>query len=123
MTPQFQLVLIVNALFFLVYGVQALRSARMKAEFARFGLSDNQRILTALLQILAFAGLLYGFYSPLTGLVTAAGLSLMMLVAFIVRIKIKDGFLQSAPSLLFMVLNIWLATVFYTLIDTERIGI
>lgn len=93
----------------------------MKTEFLRFGLSDNQRILTALLQIFASFGLFYSYYSPLSGLITATGLSIMMLVAFIVRIKIKDGMMQSAPSLLFMVMNLWLAWVFYTLINTESI--
>lgn len=85
----------------------------MIAEFKRYGLTDSQRRLTAVLQIIGSAGLLTGFIFPSIGLLAAAGFSIMMLVAFIVRIKIKDSFAQSLPSLLFMLVNIWLTIAFY----------
>jgi hypothetical protein len=85
----------------------------MIAEFKRYGLTDSQRRLTAVLQIIGSAGLLTGFIFPYIGLLAAAGFSIMMLVAFIVRIKIKDSFAQSLPSLLFMLVNIWLIIAFY----------
>lgn len=84
----------------------------MVREFNRYGLPDSQRILTGTLQILGSAGLLTGFIFPVIGALASAGLSFMMLVAFIVRIKIRDGFIQSAPSLIFMILNAWLSFTF-----------
>lgn len=80
----------------------------MIEEFKRFGLTDSQRKLTGILQISGACGLLAGFLFPVVGLLAAAGFTAMMLVAFIVRIKIKDSAVQSFPSLLFLILNAWL---------------
>lgn len=77
---------------------------------------DSQRLLTGSLQLLGSAGLVMGFFLPFIGVLASAGLAIMMLVAFIVRIKIRDGFLESAPSLLFLVLNAWISHGFYTLL-------
>jgi len=115
LSSAFQFGLILNALFFLFYGVQSLNSAWMMEEFKRFGMSGPQRMMTGILQILGAAGLLTGFIFPLTGLLAAAGLAVMMLVAFIVRIKIKDSFLQSLPSFVFILINGWLTIGFYNL--------
>ena len=84
----------------------------MVEEFSRYGLPDSQRLLTGTLQILGSGGLFTGFIFPLIGALASAGLSFMMLVAFIVRIKIRDGFFQSAPPLIFMVLNAYLSIMF-----------
>jgi uncharacterized membrane protein len=108
----FHPVLILNALFFLFYGVQCLVSDYMIAEFRRFGLPDSQRRLTGVLQILGAAGLLVGLHIPAIGLLSATGLLLMMLAAFGVRMKIKDNFIQSLPSIVFMVVNGYLAVAF-----------
>lgn len=88
----------------------------MVLEFNRFGLSNPQRVITGSLQILGAAGLLTGFLFPLIGLLASGGLAVMMLVAFIVRIKIKDGFLESAPSLIFLALNGWIFSAFWSLL-------
>ncbi len=103
LTATTQFVVLLNALFFLVYGFQALHSRKMIEEFKRFGMTDSQRRLTGVLQISGSAGLLAGF-------------TVMMLVAFIVRIKIKDSFIPSSPSLFFMLVNAWLTIVFYNLL-------
>ena len=87
----------------------------MIEEFKRFGLSDSQRKLTGVLQIVGSAGLITGFIYPITGLLSAAGFTLMMFVAFLVRVKIKDSVLQAMPSIVFMLINGWLAVVFYRL--------
>jgi len=87
----------------------------MTAEFRRFGLGDAQRKLTGMLQIAGAAGLITGIMLPIIGLLAAAGLSVMMLVALIVRIKIRDGLLQTIPSFLFMLVNMWLTAVFYSM--------
>ena len=87
----------------------------MILEFKRFGMTDPQRLATGTLQLLGAAGVVTGLFIPIIGFLASGGLSIMMLVAFLVRMKIKDGFLQSAPSLLFLALNGWIAVSFYTL--------
>ena len=56
-----------------------------------------------MLQIAAGIGLIAGYAYPICALLSAMGLSLMMLVALWVRVKIKDplgGFLQALVCLL-----------------------
>lgn len=88
----------------------------MADEFHRFGLKDWQRKLTGTLQIAGAIGLLAGFIYPILGFLAAAGFTSMMLVAFIIRIKIRDSFAQASPSLFFMLINIWLTLSFYKLL-------
>ena len=84
----------------------------MITEFKRYGLTENQRKLTGCLQILGALGLLLSFLSPSLGLISAIGLAVLMLFGFLVRLKIKDSFIQSAPSFVFMLLNGYLALRF-----------
>lgn len=87
----------------------------MKAEFVRFKMPDSIRILTGILQLLGAAGLIIGLFIPLLGIMASTGLALMMLVAFGVRIWIKDSVAESAPSLIFMVINGYVAFSFLKL--------
>ncbi|HKL14741.1 MAG TPA: DoxX family protein [Balneolaceae bacterium] len=113
MAAFFQPLVILNAVFFMFYGLQCLVSKTMVTEFRRFGLPDSQRILTGILQLFGSIGLAVGLYFPLLGCLASGGLALMMLVAFGTRIKVGDGFIQSAPSLLFLLINAWLSYSFY----------
>ncbi len=84
----------------------------MKNEFIRYGY-DRQRALTGYLQLLGGLGLLIGYWvSPWLAGSAAAGLGLMMVFGFGVRLKIKDSFLASSPAFLYAVLNIYLC-IFY----------
>jgi uncharacterized membrane protein len=112
----FHIILILNALFFLFYGLQCFTSPFMAEEFRRFGLPDSQRVLTGVLQLLGAAGLLAGLIIPALGALASTGLAMMMLVAFAVRMKIKDGLAQSVPSLVFMLINAFLALFFFRLL-------
>jgi uncharacterized membrane protein YphA (DoxX/SURF4 family) len=87
----------------------------MILEFQRFGLPDSQRVLTGVLQLLGSIGLVVGLFFPMIGSFASGGLALMMLVAFFVRLKVGDGVLESAPSLIFLVINAWLSFSFYIL--------
>ena len=113
MTATFQLVVILDALFFLFYGFQSLNSQMLIEEFKRFGMTDKMRQLTGLLQIIGSVGLLTGLFYTIIGLSAACGLAVMMFIAFIVRLKIKDSIAQSLPSLIFMLVNVWLTITFY----------
>jgi len=105
MTPLTVLV-IVDSIAFLYYAFSLLLSAEMKPEFERYGL-EHLRTLTGYLQLFGAIGLLVGLRFNLILTAASASLSLLMLLGFSVRIKIKDTFLQSAPSFLFMLLNIY----------------
>ena len=85
----------------------------MATEFIRFGLTKSQRQGTGVLQILGALGILAGTIYPSIGLVAATGLSVLMLLGFGVRLKIKDSFVQSFPSFLMLVLNLRAAFLFY----------
>ena len=98
-----------SALSFLFYGVSYFTSQGLKDEFKRYGL-EKFGPLTAILEILGATGLLVGLRVPFILSLAAAGLALLMLLGFGVRIKIKDGFWLSLPSFLFMLLN---AYIFY----------
>jgi hypothetical protein len=87
----------------------------MVLEFKRFGLPDSQRLLTGVLQLSGSAGLITGFFIPVIGLMASGGLALMMLVAFLVRMKIRDGFWETVPSVLFLALNSWISWKLYAL--------
>jgi len=79
----------------------------MKKEFERYGLSHFQ-ITTGILEILGALGLLAGFKFKILLMISAAGLSLLMLLGFGVRIKIKDSFVQSFPAFFYMLLNFYI---------------
>lgn len=96
-----------SAFSFIGYGAACFFSARMQREFFRYRLA-SQRLRVGTLQWLAGAGLLAGLSQPWVGQLAAGGLALMMLVAVIVRIQIKDTLLQSCPALFYLVLNTYL---------------
>jgi hypothetical protein len=92
---------------FLIYGASCFLSAKIKQEFDRFKLSHLRKI-TGALQLAACLGLVLGFYSPWLVTITALGLSVMMLSAFIVRLRLKDSLLQTAPAALYLFLSLFL---------------
>lgn len=79
----------------------------MKQEFLRYRLA-SQRIRVGALQGFAGVGLLAGMSQPWIGQAAAGGLALMMLVAVIVRIHIKDTMLQTIPALFYLAINTYL---------------
>ena len=102
--------ILMSSLSFLIYGAMLLKLESMQLEFKRFQL-EKFMILTGILELLGGAGLLVGFYIDFILLFSSAGLGLLMFFAFLVRLKMKDSFLVSLPSLFFMVLNFY---IFYS---------
>jgi len=96
-----------SSLSFIAYGVGALFTTAMRHEFERYQLG-GQRILVGLLQWAAGAGLLIGLYLPWLGQAAAGGLALMMVVALVVRFRIKDTPLQMLPAAGYLLLNAYL---------------
>ncbi|MEP2240434.1 MAG: DoxX family protein [Maribacter sp.] len=111
------LAILLSSIAFLYYGTECLLSQKMKDEFARFGLK-NQRILTAYLQLLGGSGLIVGyFFSSILLFAAAGGLTLLMLLGFAVRIKIKDSLLESLPSLILALVNLFIAVRYFQQIN------
>ena len=84
-------------------------------EFERYQLA-RFRTTTGFFQIAGAIGLLCANQSELIWSISSLGLSILMLLGFIVRLKIKDSWIQSFPSLFYMVLNgyiFWQTTLFF----------
>jgi uncharacterized membrane protein YphA (DoxX/SURF4 family) len=90
-----------------IYGILLFASDKMRQEFERFGLS-RFATLTGILEVMGGIGLFIGLKFTFILLVSSAGLALLMLLGFGVRVKMKDGFWLSFPSLFFMLINSYL---------------
>lgn len=103
-----------TAVAFIYFGINCFYSKFIKLEFQRYGL-PNYRKLTGWLQLAGAAGLLIGLYwNALLYLLAAIGLFVLMLLGFIVRLKIKDNVIKSSPSLVFAILNLFIALKVFT---------
>jgi hypothetical protein len=100
-----------SSLSFLVYGILYFTSPHMKAEFKRFQL-ERLGLLVIVLEILGALGLLVGFwfYTPLL-LLSSGGLAVLMFLALIVRLRLKDSLWVSLPALFFMLLNVYVFVI------------
>ncbi len=93
-----------SAVAFLGYGIVCVSSTSMVGDFRRFGL-ENLRILTGVLEIVGGAGLLVGIKWLPAQAMAAGGLSLLMLIAFCIRVHMRDRFIEALPSFLLAALN------------------
>lgn len=100
------ILIFISAISFIFYGLLCLLTDHMKAEFSRYGLSQF-RELTGVLELVGGIGLLVGkYYSPSILILSSAGLSLLMFLGVIVRLKTKDPILQIIPAFVLMLVNI-----------------
>lgn len=83
---------------------------RMREEFERYGVG-RMRTLTGGLELAGAAGLLVGLLVPLVGALAAGGLSLLMMLGFLLRLKIGDGWLRALPALVYALINLYLLIV------------
>ncbi len=111
----YKIAIAVSSLAFIFYGFNCLYSRSMRNEFKRFGLTDGQRKLTGILQLAGGLGLLVGYFQSIYILIAAAfGLCLLMILGFGVRLKVKDGILESLPSLIFAIINAYIGLITFT---------
>jgi hypothetical protein len=89
------------------YGALTVLSGDMAAEFERYGLG-RLRVFIATLQIVGSLGLLAGYYSRPLLLLSAGGFTVMMLLALLVRVKIRDPLVAMIPAFVLMCLNLYL---------------
>lgn len=106
----------ISAGSFLFYGFNCLLSTLLKNEFIRFGLSEY-RVLTGYLQLLGSIGLLIGWYvnSYLLASISAGGLAVLMLLGCMVRLKVKDPVLVALPSIVYTLINSYIAYLYWIL--------
>ena len=76
----------------------------MISEYERWGYKKFRKIIASLQFIAAF-GLLIGWYFPLLLIFASAALTVMMITAIFVRIKIKDNVIKILPAILYAILN------------------
>jgi hypothetical protein len=87
--------------------VSYVATPHMKNEFKRFGL-EKLGLLTILLEFIGALGLLVGLIFKPILVISSLGLALLMLIALIVRMKLKDSLLISLPAFFYMSLNIFI---------------
>jgi hypothetical protein len=93
---------------FLYYGLACLFANGMMEEFERYRLSRFRRA-TGALEVLGAAGLAAGYlFSPLTVL-SAGGLSILMVLGLAVRVRVKDPILEMVPAAFLLLVNAFIA--------------
>jgi hypothetical protein len=95
---------IVSAVLFLGYGSLVLFTGGMRAEFERFGLARFRRA-TGALEVLGGAGLLVGLARTDVLLVASGGLTLLMLLGVITRVRVRDPLVEIVPAAGLMLVN------------------
>lgn len=90
-----------------IYGVLTFSLPFYKAEFVRYGF-DQFRELIGGAQILFGICLLIGLYSYKLRLFSSFTLALLMAGAFATRVHIGDGFLESMPSVFYLIINLFI---------------
>lgn len=98
---------IVSITLFLYYGSVCLFSDSMVKEFERFELSRFRR-LTGALELLGGLGLLVGYLLPTLVVVSATGLSLLMLLGIAARLRVRDSLLQMMPAIVLLFVNLFI---------------
>lgn len=92
---------------FIIYGLLLLKSKKMQEEFIRFKL-EKYIVLVGVLELLGGIGIILGVTFSLILTLSSFGLGLLMLLGFLTRIRLKDSFLLTFPSLFFMLLNFYI---------------
>lgn len=106
----FTFCVLLSGISFLGYAIAYFKGQKMKKEFIRFGL-EKYAFLTILFEIIGAVGLLSGHFLdwPILLKISATGLTLMMILGILVRIKIKDGLFLILPAFFFFLLNAYIA--------------
>jgi len=94
-----------SAISFIFYSINSLYSKRLISEFDRWGYGKF-RFLIASFQLLAGIGFIIGIYFSFLISIVSFLLSVMMLVAIFVRIKVKDDVIEIFPAIFYASLNL-----------------
>ena len=104
---------IFSGLSFLIFGYLCFFSHYFKNEFIRYGI-PNFRKTTGFFQSLGGASLIVGIRIDELGVIASLGLTILMILGVIVRLRIKDGLLKTMPAIFYAFLN---ALIFYLFLN------
>jgi hypothetical protein len=83
-------------------------SKSLKEEFSAYGLPEWMFYLVGGLKVSAAIAILLGFVFPSLVVLGAAVISLLMLGALTMHIKVKDTVLKSLPATAMLLISLWL---------------
>ena len=98
-----------SILVFLGYGLLCLFSDGMVEEFRRYGLGRFRRLVGSL-EVAGALGLSAGFAFRPFAVLSATGLSVLMLFAVLARIRVRDSLLQTLPALVLLLVNLFITS-------------
>ena len=99
------MVIVLTGLTFIVYGSLCLLTDHMVTEFTRYGLSRFRK-LTGILELLGGVGLIVGLFYPPILFLSSLGLSVLMFLGVLVRLKTRDPLVEILPAFILMIVNI-----------------
>jgi hypothetical protein len=102
---------LVSGLSFLYYGVEIVSKPRLAEEFSRYGLADF-RGAVGVLELLGGAGVIIGLMFAPIGALAALGLTVLMLLGLVVRLRLRDTRRLMAPAASLCLLNAALVVLF-----------
>ena len=104
MVDYFFVLVLFTGLSFVAYGVNSFISKRMKSEFQRWNLKKDRKAIASC-QLIGGVALLFGLEWNIMLVLSSSFLGVMMLVAIVVRIKVKDNISDILPAFAYLVLS------------------
>jgi uncharacterized membrane protein YphA (DoxX/SURF4 family) len=102
---------LVSGLSFLYYGVKILLGGASSGEFERYGLPAVRRFV-GLLEVLGGTAVILGIVIAPLGAFAAAGLTALMVLGLVVRVRIRDAPRLMVPAASLAALNAVLVVLF-----------
>ncbi len=100
--PTIELPTLALTISFFIFGTRCLFAQAMVREFDRWRV-PSLRHITGILERVGALGLVVGQWLPWVGLMSAAGLSLLMMCGLAVRVRIRDSFLHTLPAVVYVI--------------------
>ena len=107
---------IISGISFIFFGLACFFSNVFINEFNRYGLSEYTKIV-GFFQLLGGIGCIIGVLYKRLLIISSLGLSIMMLMGVVVRVKINDTFFQTLPAILYLIIN---SIIFLDIIVEEK---
>ena len=104
MVDYFLFLVLFTGLSFVAYGINSFISKRMKSEFQRWNLKKDRKAIASC-QLIGGVALLFGLKWNIMLVLSSSFLGVMMLVAIVVRIKVKDNISDILPAFAYLVLS------------------